>query len=304
MNTSLPAAALGCPPAEMSIDLAFASALVAEQFPEFAHLPLRPLAEGWDNVMFRLGDSLAVRLPRRDMGAKLILHEHAWLKQLADQLPLPVPAPVRIGLPTASYPWRWSIVPWIAGTTADLAPPDSSQAGPFARFLGALHRPAPADAPANPVRGVPLQHRANSVEGYFQQLATSSALITPALRERWQAALAAPFDAAPTWVHGDLHPQNILVEQGALSGIIDWGDLNAGDRATDLAAIWMLFADPRDRQAVWDAYPAVSPATRQRARGWAIFFGAVLLANGLVNNPQHARVGERTLARINADPDD
>jgi aminoglycoside phosphotransferase (APT) family kinase protein len=301
MNAVLPAAPLGCPPAEMSIDLAFARALVAEQFPELAHLPLRPLAEGWDNVMFRLGDSLAVRLPRRELGAKLILHEHAWLKGLADHLPLPIPAPLQIGLPGASYPWRWSIVPWIAGTTADLAPPDSSQARPFARFLGALHRPAPADAPANPFRGVPLRERADAVEGFLGQLAASTDLITPALRAGWRAALAAPFDAAPTWVHGDLHPQNILVEQGALSGVIDWGDLNAGDRATDLAAIWMLFADPRDRQAVWEAYPAVSPATRERARGWAIFFGAVLLANGRVNNPQHARVGEQTLARINAD---
>jgi aminoglycoside phosphotransferase (APT) family kinase protein len=111
-------------------------------------------------------------------------------------------------------------------------------------------------------------------------------------------ALEAPLDVGPTWLHGDLHPRNVLVEGGALSGIIDWGDITAGDAATDLAAIWMLFDDANARRAALNAYGWLSPATLARARGWAVHLGATLLDTGLVDNPRHARIGERTLLRL------
>lgn len=301
MSPLPPPGPAGTPPAEIAIDLPLAAALVAEQHPDLAHLPLSSADTGWDNVMFRLGDSLAVRLPRRELGAALIVREHTWLPDLAPRLTLPTPAPLRIGLPTRGYPWRWSIVPWIAGTTADRDPPNAAQAAIFGGFLRSLHRPAPDNAPTNPGRGVPLQARAAQLEAQLQRLSASTTAITPAIWRLWQAALKAPLDAPRTWLHGDLHPRNVLVDRGVLSGIIDWGDLAGGDCATDLAAIWMLFADPADRQAVWQAYPAVSAATCDRARGWAIFFGVVLLDTGLVDNPQHALIGARTLGRVSAD---
>ncbi|HYF64005.1 MAG TPA: phosphotransferase, partial [Herpetosiphonaceae bacterium] len=118
MNSNVSPALSGTPAADIAIDRELAAALVAGQYPDLADLPLSPGDEGWDNVLFRLGDSLAVRLPRRELGAELIVREQAWLPRLAERLSLPIPAPVRVGAPAGAYPWRWSIVPWLAGATA------------------------------------------------------------------------------------------------------------------------------------------------------------------------------------------
>src|SRR5262249_53208660 len=157
---------IGTPIAEFEIDTAFVSNLLVDQHPDLAHLPLREVDAGWDNALFRLGDRLAVRLPRRAAAASLIAHEQTWLPRLADQLSLPIPAPYRIGTPARGYPWRWSVVPWLAGTAADQSLPHESQARPFAAFLRSLH--TPAEAPPNPVRGVPLYQRAAAVEERLQ----------------------------------------------------------------------------------------------------------------------------------------
>jgi aminoglycoside phosphotransferase (APT) family kinase protein len=288
----------GTPPAEVPIDAALVAGLLADQHPDLARLPLREVAAGWDNAMFRLGDRLAVRLPRRVAAAGLIAHEQAWLPELADRLALPVPAPVRVGRPGRGYPWAWSVQPWIPGAPADRRAPMASQAQPFAEFLRSLHQAAPAGAPANPVRGVPLHQRADAVEERMRRLAARTHSITERVRGIWQAALDAPIDVPPTWLHGDLHPRNVLVERGAIAGVIDWGDITAGDRATDLAAIWMLFASSDARQAALTTYGPISEATMQRARGWAVLFGVVLLDTGLADNPRNAAIGARALRRV------
>jgi aminoglycoside phosphotransferase (APT) family kinase protein len=298
MDAALPSPSIGTPAAEVALDSAFVAGLLAEQHPDLAHLPLQAVDAGWDNALFRLGDDLAVRLPRRAAAAPLIVHEQRWLPLLADRLTLPIPAPLHIGTPARGYPWHWSIVPWLTGVAADQQAPDAAQARPFAAFLRALHFPAPTDAPTNPFRGVPLQQRAAAVEERMQRLANATSLITPQIRQIWQAALQAPLDVPPTWLHGDLHPRNVLVEYGSITGIIDWGDLSAGDAATDLAAIWMLFADPHARQQALIAYGDLSEATLQRARGWAIMFGVMLLDSGLVDNPRNAAIGAHTLQRV------
>jgi aminoglycoside phosphotransferase (APT) family kinase protein len=131
----------------------------------------------------------------------------------------------------------------------------------------------------------------------MQRLATQTHLITPQLEQLWAEALAAPIDVSPTWLHGDLHPRNVLVHEGEISGIIDWGDMTAGDPATDLAAVWMLFGDATLRQRILLDYGA-SMATWQRAQGWAIMFGVVLLDTGLVDNPRFAMIGEQILQRL------
>jgi aminoglycoside phosphotransferase (APT) family kinase protein len=284
--------------AEFAIDSAFVSSLLAEQHPDLAHLPLREIDAGWDNAMFRLGDHLAVRLPRRTAAAPLIAHEQTWLPLLAPQLTLPIPAPYRVGVPARGYPWRWSVLPWLDGAPADQHEPHASQAGAFAAFLRSLHRPAPPDAPTNAVRGVALQQRAAAVEARLQRIAGKSSLITPEITRVWQLALQAPIDVPSTWLHGDLHPRNVLVEHGVISGVIDWGDITSGDCATDLAAIWMLFADRQAREDALAAYSGLSEATLLRARGWAVLFGVMLLDTGLVDNPRNALIGERTLCRV------
>ncbi len=291
----------GTPPAEVAIDAALVRALLREQHPDLAALPLVAIDAGFDNAIYRLGDGLAVRLPRRSVAAALIEREQAWLPGLAARLPLPVPAAVRVGAPGGGYPWPWSVVPWLAGEAADLAAPAPSQAAVLGNFLARLHAPAPADAPRNPFRGVALAQRAEAVAQRVARLEQSTAAITGAVRARWAAALAAPIDVEPTWIHGDLHARNVLVEAGAIRAIVDWGDMAAGDRATDLAALWMLFEGAREREAARAACGGASEATWARAKGWAVLFGVMLLDSGLVNHPRHAAMGAATLRRVAAD---
>lgn len=248
--------------------------------------------------MFRLGDQLAVRLPRRAAIASLITHEQTWLPQIAGRLTLPVPVPLRTGHPAKGYPWHWSILPWLPGVCADASDLDSTEGSRFALFLQSLHTAAPPDAPRNPLRGVPLTQRAAVLEPRIQRLLASTTVITPRVLHLWQDALAAPIDVSPTWLHGDLHLRNILVEDRKISGIIDWGDVTSGDCATDLAAIWMLFAEPAVRQQALIAYGQPSQATLRRAQGWAVLFGVFLLDTGRVDNPRNAVLGERILRQL------
>jgi len=255
------------------------------------------MAPGWDNEMYRLGGSLAVRLPRRLTAVPLTLHEQQWLPSLASSLPLPIPAPIRMGIASARYPAPWSIVPWLEGEAADLDTPGEDQAEVLAGFLRALHVPAPALAPLNPYRGVPLRQRADVMA---QRLTAHErrARLSPRIQELWRTALAAPEDAAPTWIHGDLHARNVLVAGGRLKAVIDWGDLCLGDRATDLAAVWILLDSLPARSAALAAVGA-SDATWARSRGWAVFFGLLL---GSLEDPRYARVGQRTLEHLDEGP--
>ncbi|MBD3883381.1 aminoglycoside phosphotransferase family protein [Phormidium tenue FACHB-886] len=292
---------IGTPAPDISIDAALVSKLLAEQHPDLAHLPIHYIDAGFDNAMFRLGDRLSIRLPRRTIAARLIEYEQTWLPQLANRLLIPVPVPYRFGKPAQGYPWRWSVLPWLDGIAADQAEPDANQAKRFASFLRSLHLPAPCDAPANPLRGIPLTQRVASLAERMQRLETKTNLITQQIKNTWNMALNAPVDVQAKWLHGDLHARNVLVKDGVIAGIIDWGDITSGDIATDLAAIWMLFADRTARECAISEYADVSDATLQRARGWAILFGVLLLDTGLIDNPRHAAMGERTLHRVSED---
>ncbi|BAY37417.1 stress response kinase A [Nostoc sp. NIES-2111] len=292
---------MGTPVSEMEIDTTLVYGLLSNQHPDLAQLPIHLVDTGWDNVMFRLGDRLCVRLPRRTIAAKLIENEQTWLPLLAEQLTLPVPKPYRIGLPENNYPWRWSVVPWLSGVAADQAEPHTNQAKIFASFLRSLHLPAPANAPINAARGIPLSQRQAAVEERMQRLQRKTNLITQKVIDTWNTALNTPIDVEPKWLHGDLHPRNILVENGVITGIIDWGDITSGDIATDLASMWMLFSERNTREQVLAEYANISEATRQRALGWAILFGVMLLDTGLIDHPRHAVMGERILRRVSED---
>ncbi|MEZ5341854.1 MAG: aminoglycoside phosphotransferase family protein [Acidimicrobiales bacterium] len=271
--------------------------LIADQFPALASRPTTLLASGWDNTMYRVGDDVLARLPRRQLGADLIASEQRWLPGLAAALPLPVPAPIHRGTPTDYYPWAWSIVPFAEGIAADLTRLNDAEAIRLGAFLKALHVPAPADAPANAHRGVPLANRLDAIEARMASVGAATDLITPVVAQALATALAAPAAARPTWVHGDLHPRNIVVHEGRLSAIIDWGDLCAGDGANDLAAFWMLFDDRHVRAAGLAAYGATTDQIA-RARGWAVFFGTILAEVGLNDDPRFLAIGERTLRNL------
>lgn len=239
--------ATGTPISDVQIDERIVRELLSAQHPDLADRPLAPLDTGWDNAMFRLGEDLVVRLPRRTEAVALIGNEQTWLPALRDRLPLPIPAPVRIGAAAEAYPWPWSILPWLPGRPADLEAPAADQARALAEFLGALHRLAPPDAPANEVRGVPLRARAGGVEERLDRLGRSTDWIPPAVLAAWRRALEAPEADESRWLHGDLHARNVLVDDGRITGVIDWGDVTSGDVATDLASVWMLFDDARAR---------------------------------------------------------
>lgn len=293
---------LGTPAAEQEINDELVRTLLREQFPDLAGAPLVLLGAGWDNVMFRLGEELLVRLPRRKKAVALIEHEQTWLPVLAGRLPLPAPAPVRNGRPSRAYPWPWSILPWLPGRTADLEPPALEQARPWAEFLRALHQPAPRFAPPNPVRGVPLRMRSEMTEERLLRLRKTTESITPTIQNLWRQALAAPPADEACWLHGDLHARNVLVEGGSITGVIDWGDITSGDVATDLASAWMLFSEVEARQRCLQGYRP-SAATLARAKGWAVLLGAVLLDTGLVDHPAHAAMGAAVLKRLDEEGD-
>jgi aminoglycoside phosphotransferase (APT) family kinase protein len=288
------------PAAEVDVDEEFVQALLAAQHPDLAGLPLRLLANGWDNVSYRLGTDLVVRLPRREVAAVLMKHEQRWLPILAPRLPLPIPAPVRIGRPQGTYPWSWSVVPWqpgrIAATTAIADP--AAEARRLGAFMAALHRPAPADAPVNPVRGGPLGERAFAFEERLERL--GAAVESAAVRDRWEESVAAaPWSGPPVWLHGDLHTANLLVDGGALSAVIDFGDITGGDPATDLAVAWMVF-EPDDRVTLRQECGTSDDDTWRRARGWALHLALAYLAHS-ADNALMAGIGRRALDAVLAD---
>jgi aminoglycoside phosphotransferase (APT) family kinase protein len=289
------------PAAEVEISAELVRRLLAGQHPDLARLPVEFLANGWDNELYRVGDRLIVRLPRRALGAQIIKNEQRWLPGLASRLPLPIPSPERTGVPACGYPYSWSVVPYLPGVPAAEAgsfdPAEAAAA--VGGFLGALHVPAPPDAPANPFRGVPLAERAASVAANLALI--GGEVDEDAVRRGWDAALATPgYDGPPVWLHGDLHPSNILVNDGQVSGVIDFGDITAGDPASDLSVAWMLLP-PGAHASYWRAYQAAGgrgdDALRARARGWALNLAIVFLAHS-EDNPVLRDVGHRTLQTV------
>ena len=284
--------ARGTPPAEFEVTPELARKLLQSQHPDLAHLDIVEFSSGWDNSIFRLGNQYTLRLPRRKIGSLLIKSEIEHLPNL--NITLPAPIPIRIGTPTYYYPSQWTVTPWFAGDSADLAPPTPSEAETFADFLKALHQPASQNAPVNEYRGVPLasvqarRHESNQ---------PIEPTLTPHLLDLWNRALAAPPSESNLWLHGDLHPQNILTQNGKLAAILDWGDLCSGDPATDLASFYMLFPDPT---AI--SHYTQDPNLIARAQGWAIHIGTILYQNGLVDDPRHAAVGLQTLKNLELAP--
>jgi aminoglycoside phosphotransferase (APT) family kinase protein len=278
-------------PAEVDIDEDLARALLRDQRHELADGPLELVDEGWDNVTYRVGQKYAIRIPRRRVAVDLLLTEQRWLPTIAARLPVAVPRPVVLGVPTASFPWPWSVVEWIPGSTADRTRLSVDQAPVVAVVLRALHRPVTDEAPSNPFRGVPLAARQEVVEERLARLGLSD------LVPIWREAIRVRPATDRVWIHGDLHGRNVVVRDGALAGIIDWGDLTGGDVATDLACAWMLFDTGAARTAFFEAYGS-SDDSVARAAGWAVNLAAALLDSG---EPRHVEMGRAVVNSLQAD---
>jgi aminoglycoside phosphotransferase (APT) family kinase protein len=286
------------PPGEVEVDIELVEVLLAQQHPNLATLPVRAAERGSDNFMFRLGESFAVRMPRSAAAARLLANEQRWLITLSDRLPLQIPVPIRVGQPAFGFPWRWSVVPWLVGATAEVAPVAEQEALRLAAFMRALHVAAPAVAPRNFERAAALTTRAAAVAERIRHLERTTDAINDRIRGAWDEALAAPNETPPTWIHGDLHSRNVLTHEGAITGVIDWGDMTSGDPAIDLACLWMLLPNEAARARAQRAYDVADDALWARARGWAVLFGVTLLDTGLTGNARNAVMGEQILRRI------
>ena len=289
---------MATPAAELEIDEALVRSLLVDQQPDLADLSMRMVANGWDNVVVQLGTDLMVRLPRRQASVQLVLNEQRWLPELAPKLPLPIPSPIFAGKPGAKYPWAWSICPWLPGDAASDAPPaDPHDAAlSLAAFVVALHQPAPADAPENPFRGVHLRQRAEAVQMRAESL--GDVVPTGRVLAVWDDLRSTQEWAGPAlWLHGDLHPSNMLTHHGRLSAVIDFGDVTSGDPATDLALAWMMF-ELRERD-VFRRAAAIDDETWRRAAGWALNLSlAYLTGDDTTSMPS---IGRTTLAAVLAE---
>jgi aminoglycoside phosphotransferase (APT) family kinase protein len=286
------------------IDATLVSRLVAAQFPRWADLPVRPVEhDGWDNTTFRLGEEMSARLPSAAPYAPQVDKEHRWLPKLAPLLPLPIPTPLAKGAPTEDYPFHWSVYRWIEGEPATVGRIDDTNefATALADFLGALYRVDPADGPLpgphNFFRGGPLAvydaetRRAISVLDSEIDVDAASAV--------WEAALGTAWHGPPVPFHGDIAAGNLLVKDGRLGAVIDFGSSGVGDPSCDLAIAWTLL-DDEGRAALRVALP-LDDATWARGRGWALWKALITLAENVETNPREAQTSRRVIERVLAD---
>jgi aminoglycoside phosphotransferase (APT) family kinase protein len=265
---------------EVSEDLV--RALLWEQHPDLAELPIREVAGGWGNQMWRLGDELAVRMQRMDKSSDPQLKERRWLPLLASRLPLPIPTPVRSGTPSERFPKMWTVMTWVEGTPLDhgsITRGDHA-ADMLAAFLKALHVEAPADAPdASDGFGAHPKECTGRFE-HFLQAVDLGGFAEDDIRAVWDDAVAAfEWQGPRVWVHGDLHPANVVIADGTLAGIVDFGAVFAGDPAWDLAAAWVLLP-AGGASRFFDRYVQVDEATVRRARGLAAMKSLFLMLMG------------------------
>ncbi|XXX82746.1 aminoglycoside phosphotransferase family protein [Sorangium sp. So ce134] len=272
----------------VKIDVSLVRRMIAAQFPQWVDLPIRPVAwDGWDNRTFHLGERMKVRLPSAERYVAQVDKEHRWLPRLAPLLPLLVPTPLAVGRPAFGYPWPWSVYGWIEGETASVERITdlTSFATELGRFLVALQR---IDAQNGPLAGEHNFFRGGPLSVYDAETRQTIAAVADKVdageaMDVWEAALAASWQGPPVWVHGDVAVGNLLVRDGSLHAIIDFGSSGVGDPACDLVIAW-TFLKGQSRDAFRSSVAADS-ATWARARGWALWKALLTLASSGRTHP-------------------
>jgi aminoglycoside phosphotransferase (APT) family kinase protein len=290
---------------EVGTDVSLVGSLIAAQFPQWADLPIRPVrSSGTDNAIYRLGEDMAVRLPRIERATVSLDKEYDWLPRIASRLPLAVPVPLAKGMPAEGYPWQWAVYRWLEGETATrerIADLDQA-ATDLAQFVTALQRidatGGPPPGAHNSFRGVPLALRDRQTRAAIASL--HGEIDVGAVTAVWEAALRAPeWPGPPLWIHGDLISGNLLVEHGRLSAVIDFGCLGVGDPACDSTVAWTLLSG--EARIVFRAALSVDDATWARARGWALSWALIALPYYMDTNPVFVQDARRTIAEVLAD---
>jgi aminoglycoside phosphotransferase (APT) family kinase protein len=287
---------------ELDTDEALVHRLLAAQFPAWAELPIEALpVGGTDNAIFRLGDELSVRLPRRRKWAPGSFDkEFEWLPRLSPSLSLRVPTPVARGAPGEGYPHEWAVYDWLDGDDATSAPLELPRAAiDLAELIDALQSIDPGGAPSADGRGGPLRPRDQATRAGIAALADS--IDVDAATAAWEHALAAPdWDRAPVWIHGDLDARNLLVRNGRITGVIDWSCLCVGDPACDVKVAWAVL-DAGSRP-VFRERLEIDDATWSRGRGWALSQAVIAMQYYLHTYPVIVQEAKRWLAEALADP--
>ncbi|MCZ7472003.1 aminoglycoside phosphotransferase family protein [Agrobacterium sp. O3.4] len=276
--------------------------LIASQFPQWAALDVRPVElSGWDNRSFRLGDDMLIRMPSAERYVAQVEKEHRWLPALAPFLPVPIPVPLALGQPGEDYPFCWSVYRWLKGESLarqldciNLSAIASDVAG----FLKALHD---IDASDGPHAGAHNFHRGGSLAVYDGEARASAARLCDEVdqglaMEIWQLALSSRWQGQGVWVHGDIAEGNLLVLDGRLSAVIDFGSSGVGDPSSDLIFAWnVLDAESR---AVFRRALDLDEATWQRGRGWALWKALIVLDAERGRNEEMAEWSRRTIRRV------
>ena len=291
-------------PDRSSIDAALARRLVDSQFPRWSDLPIAPVeVDGWDNRTFRLGAELSVRLPTGDWYAEQVDKEQRWLPVLAPRLPLPIPVPVARGEPGCGYPYAWSVYRWLDGGLASEARiADLPAFGTdLARFLVALRRVDPTGGPPpgrhNFHRGAPLTTYEGEALEALDRLGDE--VRRDAVMRAWEDAMATSWGREPVWFHGDVAVGNLLVRDGRLRAVIDFGCSGVGDPACDVVIAWTFLSG--ESRARFRAGLGVDAGTWSRGRGWALWKALITLVGHLESGSPDAPLARRDIREIVAD---
>lgn len=288
----------------VDIDAALVARLVTSQFPQWANLPVTPVeADGWDNRTFRLGSDMLVRLPSAECYTAQVDKEHRWLPRLAPRLPLSIPVPLAMGAPAEGYPWNWSVYRWLEGSTASTERIDDINefSTTLGHFLASLQRMDPTDGPPpgqhNFYRGGPLETYDDETRSAIAALEGRIAVET--VTAVWDTAMAATWNGSPVWFHGDVSAGNLLVTDGRLSAVIDFGCSGVGDPACDLTVAWTLLSG-ESREALRAAL-TVDAAMWARGRGWALWKAVITLAGHIDTNGIDEEGARHVIDQLRAD---
>jgi aminoglycoside phosphotransferase (APT) family kinase protein len=282
---------------ELNIDAALVTRLIAGQFPQWASLPVEQLSSaGTDHAMFRLADDMVVRLPRVPWAVDQVDREQRWLPHLAPHLPLRIPEPLGRGAPGPGFPMPWSVYAWLDGENAVDRPIVNlhDAAIKLGGFVAALRDVDAAGGPRS-TRGGPMSSSDDeATRAAIRDLGAEGMIDSDAATAAWEEVLALPqWNGKSGWLHGDLMPGNLLIRDGRLTGVIDFGIVGIGDPACDLIPAWYLFGG--DTREVFRAAAEVDDPTWARGRGWALCLGLGSEHYYRIKNPVLATVGRKAM---------
>lgn len=264
-----------------AINSKLVSNLISSQFPQWAELTIRPVAvSGWDNRTFHLGEHMLIRMPSAACYESQVEKEQRWLPALAPLLPLVIPTPLAMGEPGPGYPWKWSVYSWIPGAAAasssivDL----NDFATRLAQFFIALQQIDPKNGPLPSADNF---YRGGNLRIYDAEARQAIAVLgdkidTQSVIEIWEEALSFDWHKSPAWFHGDISAGNLLMRDGKLTAVIDFGLMGAGDPACDLAIAWTLFKE--ESREVFKTTLLPDKNTWVRGRAWALWKALITAA--------------------------